>query len=216
MPLMERDSNGTIVNPLLFSVDIFLIYDEPLVEGTTVSVGAIGVVYPEGQDILGDISDPDLPKTYERSVWAGFRGATTAIPYNESTSERVNIVGCFPVHLINASQQKIAVIKDKQNIPILQKILWDTQGDYSPYVIFPFSTNDTSKSIVFDEKKIHVGGSDVARQESYSKVNTWLSIVLFVFTVITAFPTLYELGKNFNSDWSIIQRIQKIIKKNSP
>jgi hypothetical protein len=214
LPASVYTHEGILDNPLLFSADIYLIYDEPLVEGTIVTVKGVGLLYPNGQKVIGSFKNNNTGEIFHNAAIGGFR---EAFSFNKSSPHdtKYNFNGAFPI-LFKNSSMPLAVIPDKdiQLLPIIQQIHWENQGDYLLYVLFPYS-NGTSRIFLFDDNKIHVNGPEIMWQEKFSEINTWLSIVLLVFTVITTIKLLSKMGRKMCSDFSILQN-HRNENKNSP
>jgi hypothetical protein len=206
LPTSSYTPEGNVNNPLLFTVDIYLIYNEPLIEGTPVTVKGVGFLYPKGQQVIGPIKDYKKGTIFHNAAIGGFKEAIS------SDNTKYNIDGAFPIIFKNSSMPETLGPNPNPNVleklPVLQQIYWETQGDYSPYIYFPF-VNDSFPVFLFNENKIHINGPETLWQENYSKINTWLSIVLVVFTIITTSKLLYELGCKVCSDFSILQRNTK-------
>lgn len=179
----KKSLNGSIQTDLAASADLYLIYDEPLVEGTNVTIKGGGCLFPLGRNIIGFVSN--VPLEIRQNTMTGiFEGST-------GVKKDVNPSGYFDIPLDYCN---VPGVYEESNLPILENITWDSEGDYSPYLIFPRITGEHD-TIYFNDIKIHVGGQDILRQERYSNTNTWLSIIFFVFTIITALTLLCSLGR---------------------
>jgi hypothetical protein len=187
-----NDNRGNPVNLPLFSINIGLQYNGTLSEGSTVYVSSVGCIYPEGRK---DIIQATLFDQYNKmtvqnySVVFGFEGASLRrLP--ETIFDTPH--GEFPIDFINADRLQIYPESSLSTWPMRQAIVWNNQGDYHPYTIISFK-NGTTVYVPYQRAVIHVDGLDVIRQERYSRINTWLAIVIFFFTVVTSFTLLYQL-----------------------
>ncbi len=190
-------SNGSIIGTPLVSVNIALQYSGELVEGSKVNVSASGLAYPEGRKIIPNISVP-TNETFQHFAILSFTGATI---YNQSEKVVFNSPnGEFPVNL-QEDRDRLTFPKwnDSDPWPFYQTIKWDIQGDYYPILTIPFE-NGTRIEFRYTDKIIHVGGSEVARQERFDEVTTWLTIAVLLFTIIVSIESLQRLIPKCISD----------------
>jgi len=191
---VDLGTNDTANLPLC-SVDVALEYYGPLVEGIPVNVAAMGFVYPEGQNDLKSVFD-NKTQTFFYSAIIGFEGASV---YNESNIPingfQGNLIGgAIVVPLMNETgYQKIRTDHIPPLTPIYQTITWPVQGDYYPFVTVDFKNQTGFYTITFPDTKIHVDSEEVKRQDDYSKINTWLTIALFFFTLLASLEIWYKL-----------------------
>lgn len=185
--LIDEGGGGDIINPLLFSVDIFLQYDGVLTEGSKVDIAAVGWVYPNGEKELPIIKDEY--GEVGRMVAVGFEGAS---PYNPLFRNQSDYAGQINVRLQNVQIRQMFDPKYVKMLPKLKNITWENQGDFEPYITF-VSSNYTVVTVSYPNYKIHVSGADVKRQERYARIQTSLTIVLFFFTVIASIGLLVPL-----------------------
>ncbi len=209
--IFETLPGGDIENLPLFSVHILLLYDGELIEGKKVDVIAVGYVYPDGQKLL---SPPEkivqTVKYYDSQgngeevdlnyiVLGGIEGAEH---YQDSEAILPFSRGRFPVLMHDYNNtQKLRIFRlteEQKGSRPHATITWNTQGDYSPFIIF-VDSNKTINSIKYSEFKVHVSGSEVAKQEKYARISTWLAIVLFFFTLIESISYLRRLNPDFFS-----------------
>lgn len=189
--------DNKIENLPLATVDVCLLYQGALAEGTKVDVSAVGFVYPDGLNVMNPASLTDktgMVTKWDHSITIGFEGAT---PYDLSIAQFQTPQGEFPVLLNEADSLQMRECSNNA-LPVYQTIKWDLQGDYSPFVIVGYS-NKTVISHTYTNSKIHVSGKDIIQQENYARINTWLAIVLFVFTLIMSGELLYKLRPDFIS-----------------
>jgi hypothetical protein len=190
----------------LFSVDIGLQYNGDLVEGTPVNVSAIGFVYPEGQKVISGISDDNQNIIYKHVAIVGFNNA---IVYNESIKpadrwEDNFIWGETYVNLLERTTPNRARsdINSQPINPVLQTIVWTSEGDYYPFVSIVTHENETRQyTHAYQNMKIHVSGEELKRQENVNRINTWLTIALFCFTLIMSCEFLFKLCPIFILNW---------------
>ncbi len=204
------ENNGTekkIINNPILSADIALLFSGPLVEKTKVDVAAVGIAYPESRnEIMGMIlesDDPNLKLKFPTFATVGFQGAS---PYKGTPFDTPN--GEFPLNL--AQDTDVLTVKrwdPEKPWPIYQSIEWDLQGTYFPIISITYK-NGTISTLTYTDKPIHVGGSDVVRQERYAKISTLLTIALFVLTIVTSSELLYKLRPKIISNL-IEKKIQK-------
>lgn len=74
----------------------------------------------------------------------------------------------------------------------VETIYWDEQGDYSPFITIYYE-NETHETILYPTQQIQVISPDIILQERYARTNTWISIALFVFTIVTILPIMSNL-----------------------
>ncbi|MGB8219849.1 MAG: hypothetical protein WCE46_05640 [Methanoregula sp.] len=174
-----------------FSADIFLRYYGTLTERQPVYVSTGGFVYPpDGQKLIGT-KNP----SFNYSVLVGYTGASL---YNETISNpAVPFIGgqTYAPLVENSTPQisSIPVDLPQSLFPWNQIITWDVQGDYYPYIMIKFS-NGTEITQTYPDYKIHINGYDVVQQEKYTRVSTWLAIVLFFLTVILSGEIFYKVS----------------------
>lgn len=202
IPIVEKLPNGEIINQPLFSVHILLRYTGELTEGKKVDVIAKGYAYPNGQKFLSSSLDSNRAITYHDQqgvahqvdlkyiVLSGFEGTAN---YDETWAILPFSRGEFLVFTEdynNASQHAIFRLKENDVKEPQQSMKWETQGDYSPFIIF-VDANKTINTIRYPDYKIHVGGPEVEKQDRYARINLQLSLILLIFTIVTMIPILF-------------------------
>ena len=190
IPLMGLiNDTGTIVNCEALSIDMILQYDGVLSEGTPVSITAHGFLYPGGREIITPLVT-SKNEIIPNAILVGFDSASS---YDRSQ----NIIGSgseFPLSLDNVDTIQYynsSQLIRSEDFPITQKIVWDTQGEYSPYIIIP--THNQSITVPYPNHKIHVSGKDLVLQGEYARISAVLAIVLYFFTLISGCEILYRL-----------------------
>jgi hypothetical protein len=190
-------------NQTILSTSIALQYSGPLVEGTKVNVSAAGFVYPKGRDIVQNLTLVDqntnqISASMPYYAVVGFSGASV---YNYPEALFPTPEGEFPINLATDTDRLSFLMWDSSNPwPQYQSIMWDLEGDYYPILSVSFK-NGTTDSVVYTDKLIHVGGSDVVRQERYAKVSTLLTLALFALTIVTSMELLFKLRPKIISDF---------------
>ena len=176
----------------LLSVQILLSYEGYLSERKKVNVTATGVVYNEGKtEVISLVGHNMQTMAYGHYVSIGFEGTS---PYNESDQNAFS-TGEFIINLEEAPNDTLQSIILKKSVlvnsslPKYPEITWETQGDYYPYVVVYFNNSSSVRS-TFTDYKIHVSGTDIEQQEKYSRINTSLTIVLFVFSLVASMELL--------------------------
>lgn len=189
--------NGSNNMPLC-SIDLSLQYYGPLVEGTPVDIAAVGFIYPNGQKIIHSVAGNNGVIPYAARV--GFEGASV---YDESVvpinGAQVNFVGGQFYVPLNEETGYKRVKSDYPATkiplkPVYQKIFWSVQGDYDPFVVIGFKNETGFSTIMYPDIRVHVDSIEVKKQENYSKISTWLTIALLLFTLLTAGSLLWELS----------------------
>lgn len=184
----------------LVTVNIALQFSGPLVEGTPVNVSAVGFVYGEGRETIKSISFFETNKnkvTFPHYAMFGFEGASV---YNESDTNFDTPNAEFPIDLQENSDVLTLLRWDNEKPwPPYQSLKWDLQGDYYPILSITFN-NETTVTTVYRDKKIHVSGSEIIRQERYAKISTWLAIAILVLTIVTSADLLFKLRPKFITD----------------
>jgi len=205
-PIVQNFPSQKISNQPLFNVHILLSYDGDLIEGKEVDVIAVGYANPDGQKLLAPSPSLNRIISYEGQkidtkylVIAGINGAEQ---FNEFEGLIQFSRGQFPVEMNDNNDplhRKIFRLTDYENFSKMHNsIVWNTEGDYSPYIVF-IDSNETLNVIQFPDYKIHVSGSEVEKQERYSRINTSLTIALFCFTIIQIMLVLRDINPTFFS-----------------
>ncbi len=199
---VDVDAGYKKTTSLLFSVDIFLKFKgKNLVAGAPVDIDAQGCVYPKGQEIIGELYSGKEKRVVNKSVSLGIEGASIyniyGLVYNKSEEDITvnNPGGEFIISLKDCPGPAYSVFIPGTNFTTRRTITWNTEGEWGPYVRFPFSNMSEPLTVKFSDSKIHVLGSHIEREERSSDINFWLSIVLFLFTIIMAIPVLSEIRK---------------------
>lgn len=190
IPLTRFDPENqglAINNTENLSVDILIQYNGILSEGKPVSVTAMAWLYPKGESTITSLVNPEKKHFAPGAILVGFEGATAYGQRNEyygSESE-------FPI--TPQKQDRIAYFNTSQmqTLNISQNIIWDAQGDYSPYLVIP-SINH-ALVVTYPNYKVHVNGRDAVMQEKYAKISVVLTIVLFLFTIVTSLEILFKI-----------------------
>ena len=187
---LMHDENGTITNLPLMTIEIVLQYQGILAEGSKVDVYAVGFIH-HNENFVQKVRVNDSVVANVAVV-----GFENAIPYNKSDWPNFVSSGQIPIFL-EYQPTPTAYLPDTTMPPRLMResITWNSQGDYSPFITFLYY-NGTDATVItqdYPEQKIHVSGSDIVRQEKYSRINTWITIALFVFTTITILQLLVYL-----------------------
>lgn len=200
--------NSNVANELpskIFTIVLYLKYDEPLVEESQVQVTGYGIQYQNDQKLI----DPGFTDfegiNYPSCAQVVFQSAISKTKNNAMVSG-----GSLPVYLFNSDEQVPILFEINQSSAFLnflgapniysEIVSWDTEGDYSPIVVIRL-VNGTRLIIPYNDHKIRVNPYEVARQNNYTKINTWLAIVLFFFTIVTTAPILHGLGKKVYEDF---------------
>ncbi|MFA5268803.1 MAG: hypothetical protein WC379_12605 [Methanoregula sp.] len=189
--------NGTIEKTPLLTIDIALFHTGDLVEGSKVDVSAVGLIYPKGREIIASPHSKGAIINFEYGAVLGFEGATI---YKELEAQSKSPGGEFPVNL-QPDMDYLSIQRWNQSSPWphYQTIKWDTQGDYYPMISIPLK-NGTTLEARYPNKIIHVGGSDVIRQERYAKISTWLSLAILALTIVTSAELLFRVLPTYISD----------------
>jgi len=186
MPLQQYyPISGDIGDTENFSVNILLQYDGTLAEGTPVNVTVLGSIYPKGYGFVTGLIDKNTNVIYPYTITTGFEGAI--IP-NGSYDFFGTGKAELPTKLqIGGKDVVLANQSSSEKLPVSYTITWETQGDYSPYLEIPCYSSGVYQTITvpYSDYKVYVASSDVIRQENYSRIQTALTIVLFIFTLIS-------------------------------
>ena len=208
VPLMYADlGSGELQNPENLSVEVFLQYNGILAEGTPVKVYLSGFVYPNSENTITGFYHLTTNTITPNAILVGFEGASLQNASSNPFSTEPEIF----LELEKSDKIIFAKESDIESLPVAQVITWHTEGDYSPYIVIPSGNINKSVplTIEYPNNKIHVSGSDIIQQEKYSRINTWLTIVLFFFTLIISFEYLYKLNPELISKILGIERCEK-------
>jgi hypothetical protein len=190
----ETETNSS----LQFSIKIFLNYTGDLVAGTPVGVKASGILYPAGQKIVAPHITTsfssnysiDHDTEYHQAIIVGFEGAT---PYNPANLHNIGAGSDFAIHLENSSTSLLKYgeepVNNEDNLHI---VTWDTEGEYSPYVLIFPNNSYTSLPIPFDDYKLRVESRKSLKEDTYSRINTLVAFLLCVLTIIMTIPILFK------------------------
>jgi len=163
-------------------------YDGILTENTKVNITSVGVVhklapiycvmvgFEQAQPENGEMIMPNL--MYMAPFYSQFDN-TTHIP-----AEKVLINDPAPnFHDLDGTY--------------VETIYWDEPGEYSPYITINY-VNGTTETILYPKQRIHVTSQDIVLQQGYARTNTWISLALFIFTIVTILPIITSfLPKSF-------------------
>ena len=112
--------------------------------------------------------------------------------------------------IVQLQNGDLPMIADRTgNSKNIQMITWETEGDYHPYVIFPYATNGSELAVTFPDYIIHVKSSDSLIEGDRARINYWLAIVLFILTIIMAIPIINEWGHKLLSDLGDLKKSPK-------
>jgi hypothetical protein len=185
--------NGTRTEPIWVHLDIYLKYkDGVLVAGTPVDVYILGIITSEGQKQLRPVGIGKDGKI--SNIEFTFVGATKYNRTDPNHSYPESWEDVFLVPMPDNQTDKYWPFNTLDKVPdVVSKttLLWDTEGDYSP-IIYAYDKNDTPFTKEYPFQKIHVSGSDIIRQENYSKVNQALTIAVLLFTILEGIKLLSE------------------------